>query len=139
MRFVPVLVIVGSVILYHVSQKNIPKNANPWAVLTLAYAGALIFTFTMWAPWKLTGKPHNLSSSVPMALLLALACVGIEAGYLYAYQNGWQITRLTSLASAGISIALLIVGTMFFQETIGVKALVGFLLASAGVVLMQLK
>lgn len=139
MRFVPVLVIVGSVILYHVSQKNIPKNANPWAVLTVAYLGAFVFTLLMWAPWKVTDKPHNLSGSVWMAALLATACVGIEAGYLYAYQNGWQITRLTSLASAGISVGVLIIGTMFFEETMGLKALIGFLLASVGVVLMQMK
>lgn len=139
MRFAPVALIVGSVILYHVSQKNIPRNANPWAVLTVAYTIALVFTIFMWAPWKTSNTAHNLSGSLAMAALLATACVGIEAGYLYAYQSGWQITRLTSLASAGISFSLLIVGTLFFEETMGLKALVGFLLASVGVILMQMK
>lgn len=138
LRFMPVLIIVASVILYHVSQKSIPKGVNPWAVLSIAYAGALCFTVMMWSPWKSVGL-ENPRASLIVAILLGVACVGIEAGYLFAYKNGWQITRLSSLVAVSTSVSLIAVSSMFFQETFNFVNVAGFLLATFGVVMMQFR
>lgn len=133
-----IVVIIISATLYHFAQKNLANGLHPWLALALVYlcsfvvclAGALLLK----GPAPVAAR---IASAFPTIVLLSLACVGIEAGYLYAYNNGGNVSSLFTLTSTGSCIALLLIGFVIFRDPISAKKLIGLLFAIVGVALMR--
>jgi multidrug transporter EmrE-like cation transporter len=64
--------------------------------------------------------------------LLALAVVGIEIGYLLAYQSGWKIGVTFAVTSVATVTVLALVGAAWFAEHLDGRRVLGIALALAG-------
>jgi drug/metabolite transporter (DMT)-like permease len=135
---VPVVVVVASATLYHITQKSIGRGVNPWgalaAVYFVAFVGTLIGACLVKAP--ATGYT-KIFTSIPAIFFLGVACIGIEAGYLFAYRRGGNISALYTQTSAGMCFSLFLVGLLVFGEPISAKKIAGLILAAVGVGLMH--
>ncbi|MEZ4752518.1 MAG: hypothetical protein R3B54_18365 [Bdellovibrionota bacterium] len=140
-HYLPIAVIASAAALYHASSKNLggALGANPWAVLAFTYLLSALVSFALFWLWPGGGsiKPAELRTVFPAALLLGLACVGIEGGYLLAYRFGWDITQLFSITSVVNTMAIFVVGLVLFKEHLTPTAIVGLSFVIAGIGLVH--
>jgi len=133
--------IVISVLLYHLSQKNIPSDTNPLIAVAAAYFVAMCVCI---AGFLLTGEIRKgtdllRSQNWLVVALLGIAAIGIELGFLYAYRTGWKVSTTATTTGTFITIALAFVGVLWFKETLTVVNLIGIVLCIVGVVFINLK
>ena len=63
--------------------------------------------------------------------------MGLEAGYIYLYRAGWEISRGSLTANISLAVILLFVGLLFYKEAFNIKQLFGILFCVAGIVLLN--
>ena len=90
------------------SAKSVPKELNPLASLTVTYAiGAivsLVFFFLLNPNVNIAAEYRKLNWA---PIVLGLAVVGLEVGYIYAYKVGWPISTAQIVQSAVLAVLLL--------------------------------
>ena len=130
-----------NVLLYHIVQKNMPRDANPLVAIASAYAlgavACLGFLFIN-GEWK-KGAELLRGQNWLLVALLGASAVGVELGFLYAYRTGWKIsTTAVSLGSFN-TIALALVGVLWYKEQISALNVLGMTMCLAGVVCINWK
>jgi drug/metabolite transporter (DMT)-like permease len=134
------LIIVG-VLLYNISQKNIPKDANAFIALASAYLIALLGCFAVLFFSSEIKKGASLLSDqkwLPI-VLLGFSLIMVEVGFLYAYRTGWKISTTSIIAGAFTTVALALIGVLWYREEITLINVIGIVLSSAGVILINYK
>jgi hypothetical protein len=114
--FAIALVLLGNV-LYHLGLRAVPREANSAVATLAAYLVATVATAAT-LPFLARGVPL-----LPAARLLnwstvvvGVAIVGIELGYLLAYRAGWTLSTASVTANVSLAVVLLAIGTMAFRE-----------------------
>ncbi len=134
----PILIIVASNVLYNVVTKNTPEKVNPFASLAVTYAVGAAASFAI---FFVTAREKHFFAALRGAdwttFALGVVIVGLEAGYLLAYRNGWKMNVLSVTANIILAVALIVVSLVFYKESITVKQLAGIALCAGGLVLMN--
>ena len=125
-------------VLYHIFIKTIPAGVSPLLGLGVAYlvSAALCFLLLPLFPPEggiATGL-RALNWTVPA---LAVAIVGIEAGYLLAYRAGWDISLGALVGNVIVALVLLPVGRFVFSERLSLSQAAGVVLCIAGLLLLK--
>lgn len=134
----PIILIVVSNIVYHVCSKSTPGDLNPFASLTVTYTvGAVVsaIAFFIQNPGEnlwLQYKHINWT-----AFLLGLAIVGLEAGSIYMYKAGWNISTGQLVYSSILALCLIFVGYFFYRESITFTKVMGILVCLFGLFLIN--
>jgi drug/metabolite transporter (DMT)-like permease len=138
--FAAMALAVLSSVLYHLFMKWIPAGVHPLVGLGVAYVAAagLCFALLPLAP-PAGGIASALRQVDWTCLALAVAIVGIEAGYLLAYRAGWTISVASITGNAIVAIALLPVGRWLFSERVSASQYFGVGLCLAGLFLITRK
>jgi drug/metabolite transporter (DMT)-like permease len=114
--FAIVLVLLGNVV-YHLALRSVPREANP-AVATLA--AYLIATVATAATLPALAKDVALIPAFRVlnwsTVVVGIAIVAIELGYLLAYRAGWTLSTASVTANVSLAVVLLGVGTVAFRE-----------------------
>lgn len=136
--YIPMLVVVLSNIFYHICSKSTPENIDPFASLTVTYAvGALCSAVLFFA----LNKGGNLLAEYKAVnwstIILGIAIVGLEAGFIYMYKAGWNISTGQLVESAVLSICLIFVGALLYSESISLSKLAGIALCLGGLFLIN--
>jgi uncharacterized membrane protein len=134
------LIIIG-VLLYNISQKNIPKDANAFTALASAYLIALVGCIAVLLFSGEIKKGTSLFSDqkwLPI-VLLGFSLIMIELGFLYAYRTGWKISTTSIIAGSFTTVALALIGVLWYREEITLINVIGIVLSSAGVILINYK
>lgn len=140
MHIVSVLIVICSLIMYHISQKNIPSGANPFFVLMAIYAIALtISSVLFFAMPKGNGIGEATSHTNWAVFLLAFSIVGLEIGYLLAYRYGWNVSTAALLSNTCATMLLVPIGLLFFKETHSLVNYAGIALCIVGIIMMNLE
>lgn len=134
----PLALIVGSLVLYQVSTKLLPKGLNHWHALMLFYALALILTVVM----TLFDRPtrslledmQKLNWAVP---LVALSIVGIELGWILVFRAGAGLSLTGLIVNVAVAVVVIPIGLLFFKEKISLVNLAGMALCLIGLVLIS--
>jgi drug/metabolite transporter (DMT)-like permease len=140
-RFLSLLLIVAGVLLYHVSQKSIPKHVNPIVAFTAAYAIAFLICFTILvASGELKNSIEIIRNGdwIPI-LFLGLSLIPVELGFLYAYRSGLKISTTSITTGPFITIALAFIGTLWYKEELSLTNMIGIGLCLAGVLCVQIE
>ncbi|OPJ60147.1 EamA family transporter [Clostridium chromiireducens] len=136
---VPIIIVIVSNIVYHITTKNIPKDANSFLSLAITYLASTVIAIAMYC---LTSKPSRILMDIHKvnwtSYVLGLAIVGVEVGYIYMYRAGWDISRGSLVASISISILLIIVGILFYKEHIGMYQIIGIVCCIIGLTFINL-
>ena len=131
--WIPIAVIVASNICYHICSKSMPNDANPFAALTLTYligaavSGVLFFAQTRGGNLLAEYKHLNWTS-----VLLGISIVGLEAGSIYMYKAGWNISSGQLVHSAILAICLIFIGMAMYNEHMTPSKIIGIVLCMAG-------
>jgi EamA-like transporter family. len=137
---IPIIIIIISNIVYHVTTKNIPKEANSFLSLAITYLVGMVIAIAMYC---LTSKPSKILTDVNKlnwtSCILGLAILGVEIGYLYMYRVGWNISKGSLMANVSLAMLLIIIGVLFYKEHIGLYQIVGIVFCIVGLIFVNLK
>ena len=129
-RIISLPLIVIGVLLYHVSQKSIPKYINPLVAFAAAYGIAfLICTAILFANGEIKSGIELIQRRdwIPI-IFLGLSLLPVELGFLYAYRTGWKISTTSITTGPFISISLALIGALWYKEELSVTNIIGIVL-----------
>ena len=135
----PVLIVVLSNTFYNICTKSTPSNVNAFGTLMLTYITAAILTGVI---FLFLVKPENaifeLSKVNWTSIVLGIAIVGLELGYIFMYRAGWKVSSGALVANICLAIALIFVGAILYGENINVKQVLGIFICIVGLFLINL-
>ena len=134
----PIVLIVLSNIFYHISSKETPSAIDPFASLTVTYIIGAIVSLTMYFT---INKGSNLLQEYRSinwsTFVLGIAIVGLEAGSIYMYKSGWNISSGQIFHSIILAICLVIIGAVVYHESISATKVAGILICMFGLFLIN--
>lgn len=128
----PIAVIVLSNVFYNICSKATPREINPFAALTITYVVGAMTSGVLYFAIKrgsLLQEYRHLNWS---SFVLGLAIVGLEAGSIYMYKAGWNISTGQLIYSSILAISLIVVGYFFYHEAITGTKIAGILICMIG-------
>lgn len=136
----PLLLILLSNTLYQICTKTQPEGLNPFAFLTITY---LVGATVSLAMYLVTSRGGNIfkdfSHTDWSPFVLGLVVVGLEAGYLYAYKAGWQVSTLPVVQASLLAGVLVVVGFFLYHERISWNKIVGIVACIVGLFFINIK
>jgi uncharacterized membrane protein len=135
--YFPFLLAVGGSLLYHLSQRSVPKDANPFYATVIAYAvGAAVCVvcaqiFPAGKSLVETARGANWA-----VVGVGVAAVLIELGFLLAYRAGWQVSLAAVSVNVAVTAALIPVGVLVFKDQLSPRNVVGLVFCVLGLVLV---
>lgn len=134
-------IIIMGVIVYHLAQKSIPRDANPFVALAAAYLIAFCLSVTalfISGDLRKGTEAFRYQEWLPV-LLLGVTAVFIELGFLYAYRTGWKISTTGITVAAFTTSVLAVIGVAWFKEEITMLHAAGIALCLLGIVCINIK
>ena len=134
----PIALVVLSNTLYQICAKSIPETVNPIASLTITYLTAAAASVVLYC---VLNRDVNLVQQWRQvnwaSIVLGLVLVGLEAGFIYAYKAGWQVSTAATVQSAFLAILLLAVGVALYHEAITWNKVVGVAVCLIGLAILN--
>ncbi len=116
-----------------------PGDVNPFGALMVTYVVAAIISGILFI--CIVG-PSNVSAEISkinwVSVVLALAIVGLEVGYLFVYRAGWTISTASVVANIGLACVLLMVGYFLYKENVSFNQIVGIIVCMVGLILINI-
>ena len=126
-------IVVFSSVLYHISQRTIAPGAHPVISLIVTYLVAIGLSTILLLVFPLrTSLREAIGELNRASLVLAVAIVGLEIGFLLAYRAGWNVSLAGVATNVAGALVLLPVGIAFFKERPSALNLVGVVVCLLG-------
>lgn len=136
----PIALVVLANTVYQICAKSVSADINPFASLTVTYligaAASAILYFLLSPRGNLLAEYRKLNWA---PFVLGIVIVGLEAGWIYAYKAGWQVSTGFIVQSALLAGVLLAVGYFLYRESLTWHKLVGVALCLVGLVFLNYK
>ena len=134
---IPIIIVVASNCLYHLCSKSTPGNVNSFGTLSVTYLTAMILSLILFIYIvKVDNVAFELSKINWTSIALGVAVVGLESGYILAYRAGWQLNTASLVANITLAIALIILGTIVYKESLTIKQVFGIVICIIGLILI---
>lgn len=119
--------------------KSMPSEINPFGLLMVTYLVAAIISVVLFV---YAVGPSNIATEISKinwtSIILALAIVGLEVGYVFVYRVGWQISNASVVANIGIACVLILVGYFLYSENISIRQILGIVVCMFGLILINI-
>ena len=136
----PIALVVVSNIVYQICAKSAPKSMDPLASLTVTYlVGAVASGILYYALGSNTGIIREYSKLNWAPVVLGIVIVGLEAGYIFAFKAGWQVSTAQVVQAAILAGVLLFVGHLLYHEALTWNKILGIAICLIGLVFINLK
>lgn len=136
----PIALVVVSNVIYQICAKSVSGDANPFAVLVVTYLVGALFSAIM---FLIVGKNTNIMKEIGKMnwapYVLGIVIVGLEVGYIYAYQAGWPVSTAAIVQSSFLAIALLVIGALIYQEALTWNKIAGVVICMVGLIFINWK
>jgi uncharacterized membrane protein len=135
--YLPFALTVGGMLFYHISQKSIPKEMNPFLVTIMAYVVGIVLCVVcvIIDPGK-KSLLESLRASNWAVFLLGAAAALIELGFLLAYRAGWRISVAAVASNVAVTILLIPVGVIIFKDHLSLRSVLGLIFCVLGLALV---
>lgn len=135
----PILIVILSNTFYNICMKSMPGEVNPFGALMVTYLVAAIITAIIFI--YMVG-PSNVSVEISKinwtSVILALAIVGLEVGYVFVYRAGWTVSTASVVANIGLACVLLLVGYFLYRENVSLTQITGIIVCMFGLYLINI-
>lgn len=138
----PLALVVICNVFYQICAKSVPDTIDPFASLTITYlVGAVISLILYFA------LSNNTSTSLVneykhlnwAPFVLGIVVVGLEAGYIYAFKAGWQVSMAQIVQASFLAVILIFVGYFLYKESLTWNKLCGIAVCLIGLGLINMK
>lgn len=135
--YLPFALTVGGMVLYHLSQKSIPREMNPFHATAIAYVMGIVVCLVLGFTYAENRSVANSLKTTNWAVLgMGIGAAAIEVGFMLAYRMGWKIS-LTAVATNVAATAVLIpIGLFVFREHLSMRNVLGVVFCVVGLVLV---
>lgn len=135
----PILIVILSNTFYNVCMKSMPNDVNPFGALMVTYLFAAIISAIIFL--YMVG-PSNVGVEISKinwpSVILAIAIVGLEVGYVFVYRAGWAVSTASVVANIGLACVLIFVGYFLYNENVSLNQIVGIVVCMFGLILINL-
>lgn len=135
--YAPFAITVGGMLLYHLSQKSIPKEMNPYHATAIAYLMGLVvcvvLSFTYSANRSFVVSLRTINWAV---LAMGIGAAAIEVGFMVAYRMGWKMSLTALATNVTVTVILIPIGLLAFRENLSLRNLLGIVLCVLGLFLV---
>lgn len=116
-----------------------PSDVNPFGALMVTYLvaaiiSAIIFVYAV-GPSNVV---FELSKINWTSIILAIAVVGLEVGYVFVYRAGWAVSTASVVANIGLACVLIGVGYLLYRENVSLNQIIGIIVCMAGLILINI-
>lgn len=133
----PIALVVISNVFYQICAKSAPEGMHPLATLTVTYAVGAVISGVLYAILSRGGNLLKEYAHLNWApFVLGLVIVGLEVGFIYAYQAGWQVSTASIVQSAFLAVILLAVGVLIYGEAFTARKAIGMVICLVGMYLL---
>ena len=135
--YLPFVLTVAGMLFYHISQKSIPRDMNPFLVTMLAYVVGIVFcgVCALAYPSRKTFA-ESLKETNWAVITLGVAAAAIELGFLLAYRAGWRISVAAVATNAAVTVMLIPIGIIVFKDHLSLRNILGLIFCIAGLALV---
>jgi uncharacterized membrane protein len=135
--YLPFAVAVGGTLLYHLAQRSVPKDINPFIATIIAYlVGIVLCAVCAFALPSSRPLRDSLSETNWAVFALGLAAAAIELGFLLAYRAGWKISLAAVAVNIAVTLLLIPIGLLVFKDQLSVRNIAGLVLCLLGLILV---
>jgi len=135
--YFPFAVIVAGMLFYHLAQKSIPKEVNPFHATIIAYALGIVLCAVCTLAF---GEKKSFTGSVKASnwavFVLGAAAACIEVGFLLAYRAGWRISVAAITTNVAVTAMLIPIGIIVFKDHLSLRNILGLIFCVLGLVLV---
>ena len=136
----PIVLIVFSNTLYQICAKSVPEGMNPFASLTVTYlVGAVVSGILYYTVGSGAGLLKEYGKLNWAPVVLGVVIVGLEAGYIFAFKAGWQVSTAQVVQAAILAGVLLIVGYLLYHEALTWNKILGIVICLVGLVFINIR
>ena len=135
--YFPFAIAVGGMLFYHLAQKSIPKEVNPFHATIIAYALGIVLCAVcalVFGEKKSFAASFKASNWAVFVLGAAAAC--IEVGFLLAYRAGWRISVAAVATNVAVTAMLIPIGIVVFKDQLSLRNVLGLIFCVLGLVLV---
>ncbi len=137
---VALMIAIAGQVFYHVTQKSISAGAHPVISLLTFYLVAAVLTLPLLWLFPVTASVIEEIQKLNWAVYgVAASIVMIEIGFLLAYRAGAELSSAAVLTASVVAVSTLIIGALFFRESLSVMKVAGIMLCLGGMGLMTWK
>ncbi len=134
------MIAIAGQVFYHVTQKSISAGAHPVISLLTFYLVAAVLTLPLLWLFPVTASVIEEIQKLNWAVYgVAASIVMIEIGFLLAYRAGAELSSAAVLTASVVAVSTLIIGALFFRESLSVMKVAGIMLCLGGMGLMTWK
>ena len=135
--YLPVALAVVGMIFYHLAQKSIPKDLNPFHATMFAYAVGFVLCgiCALGYPGK-KSVIDSLRESNWAVIVVGVGAVCIELGFLLAYRAGWRISVAGLATNVAGTLLLVPIGILLFKEHLSLRNVIGVIFCVLGLILV---
>lgn len=135
--YLPIILIVVSNIFYNICTKSTPERLNPFAALTVTYCVAAVLSLTLYFVFNRGGSLQAEYKNLNWTpFVLGISAVGLETGFIYMYKAGWNISTGQLVSSALLTVCLIVIGCLVYNEALSVTKIVGTAICIVGLFLI---
>jgi drug/metabolite transporter (DMT)-like permease len=138
--YFPLMLTAGGGILYHISQKSIPKTVSPFKAMVLAYLVSLTVCFLGTRLYPAEQSFFGLIKFSNWSVFTTgIGIAAVEIGFLLAYRVGWNISVAPTLSNVIVGLMLVPTGILLFREQLSAWNITGIAFSIVGLVLVTHK
>ena len=135
--YFPFALAVGGMLFYHLSQKAIPKEMNPFYATIIAYAvGIVVCAICALTYPSKKSFVDSVRESNWAVFVLGAAAAGIEIGFLLAYRAGWRISVAAVATNVAVTAMLIPIGIIVFKDQLSLRNILGLIFCVFGLALV---
>lgn len=119
--------------------KSMPSDVNPFGALMITYfVAAIISAFIFVYVVGPSNVIYEISKINWTSIILAIAIVGLEVGYVFVYRAGWSVSTASVVANIGLACVLLGVGYLLYKENVSLNQILGIFVCMVGLILINI-
>jgi drug/metabolite transporter (DMT)-like permease len=138
--WLPLALTIAGGVLYQFAQKSVPRQANPFATIIVAYlvgiACCLIALRWSAMPWRVAFAPQSLHWTMAG---IGIGAALIEIGFLLVYRAGWYLSEASVMMSISVALLSVPLGLVFFRERLSWINAFGIAFCLLGLLLLTRK
>ncbi|MDY3240800.1 MAG: EamA family transporter [Anaerovoracaceae bacterium] len=134
----PIGLLVISNVFYHITAKSLPEQVNSFFSMAITYlVGAAVSIVLFLILGDGASFSRQLAGLNWTPFVLGLSVVGLEAGAIFMYKAGWEVSVGNIVQAIFVAIVLLIVGVLIYKEALAATKVAGIAVCLVGIYLLN--